>query len=77
MIIFLILHCKNIQFTELVMENGPDFLGIPLDWKREILLNLHEASAFDPPEDWEGAPPDQLVMHLASAWGVNLQQLIK
>ncbi|KAG6512109.1 hypothetical protein ZIOFF_030203 [Zingiber officinale] len=65
------------QLLDLLVENGADFLNIPLDWKREILLNLHEASALEPPEDWEGASPDQLMTHLASAWGLNLQQLIK
>ncbi|WOL04894.1 hypothetical protein Cni_G13616 [Canna indica] len=65
------------QFSDLVAENGADFLSIPLEWKREILLNLHEASALEPPEDWEGATPEQLMMHLALSWGLNLQQLIK
>ncbi|WOL15146.1 microtubule-associated protein SPIRAL2-like [Canna indica] len=65
------------QLSELVLENGVDFLRVPFEWKREILLNLHEASTLELPEDWEGSPPDQLMMHLASAWGLNLQQLIK
>nr|XP_009417228.1 PREDICTED: microtubule-associated protein SPIRAL2-like [Musa acuminata subsp. malaccensis] len=65
------------QLSDLVVENGADFLRVPLEWKREILLNLHEASALELPEDWEGAAPDQLMMHLASAWGLNLQQLVK
>lgn len=67
----------ELQLLVLLVENGADFLNIPLDWKREILLNLQKASAFEPPEDWEGASPDQLVMHLASTWDLNLQQLIK
>lgn len=66
-----------LQLLDLLVENGADFLNIPLDWKRDILLNLHEASALEPPEDWEGASPDQLMTHLASVWGLNLQQLIK
>lgn len=63
------------QLAEIVLEHGPDVLGIPMEMKKEILLNLHEASlAMDPPEDWEGAMPDQIVMQLASSWGIDVQQ---
>eukprot|EP00257_Ricinus_communis_P018427 XP_015577145.1 microtubule-associated protein TORTIFOLIA1 isoform X1 [Ricinus communis] len=66
------------QLVEIVLENGPDVLGIPMELKKELLLNLHEAStAIDPPEDWEGAAPDQLLMQLASAWRIELQQFDK
>ncbi|XP_010923928.1 microtubule-associated protein TORTIFOLIA1 [Elaeis guineensis] len=65
------------QLTDLVIENGADVLSIPIEGKREILLSLHEASAMEPPEDWEGATPVQIMMQLASCWGINLQQLIK
>ncbi|KAF8409532.1 hypothetical protein HHK36_005609 [Tetracentron sinense] len=66
------------QLADVVMENGSDVLGIPMEGKREILLNLHEASStMDPPEDWEGAAPDQLMLQLASSWGIDLQQLEK
>lgn len=59
-------------------ENGSDVLGIPMEVKREILLNLHEASStIDVPEDWEGATPDQLLFHLASLWEIDLKQLEK
>lgn len=60
---------------EVLLENGPDVLSVPMEVKKELLLNLHEAStAMDPPEDWEGAMPDQLLLQLASAWGIDLQQ---
>ncbi|XP_015898867.2 TORTIFOLIA1-like protein 1 isoform X2 [Ziziphus jujuba] len=63
------------QLAEIVLEHGPDVLGIPMEVKKELLLNLHEASlAMDPPEDWEGVMPDQLLMQLASAWRIDLQQ---
>ncbi|XVF70587.1 hypothetical protein PTKIN_Ptkin11bG0174600 [Pterospermum kingtungense] len=66
------------QLVEVVLENGPDALGIPMELKRELLLNLHEtASTMDPPEDWEGVAPDQLLLQLASAWGIELQQFDK
>ncbi|KAF8410705.1 hypothetical protein HHK36_003239 [Tetracentron sinense] len=66
------------QLADVVMENGSDVLGISMEGKRELLLNLHEASsAMDPPEDWEGATPYQLMLHLASVWGIDLQQLEK
>lgn len=49
-----------------------------MEVKRELLLNLNEASSTtDPPEDWEGASPDQLLLQLASAWEIDLQQLEK
>lgn len=58
-----------------MVENGPDVFGIPMDVKREILLNLHDASsAIDVAEDWEGATPDQLLFQLASAWEIDLKQ---
>ncbi|XP_068653049.1 TORTIFOLIA1-like protein 1 [Aristolochia californica] len=65
------------QLSELVMENGADFLGIPLELKRELLMSLHEASTLEPPEDWEGVSAEQLMLHLASAWRIDLQQFGK
>ena len=66
-----------LQLTDLVVENGADVLSIPIEGKREILLNLRQISAIEPREDWEGATPDKIMMQLASSWGINLQQLIK
>ncbi|KAL5804181.1 hypothetical protein ACOSQ3_030981 [Xanthoceras sorbifolium] len=66
------------QLVELVLENGPEVLGIPMELKKELLLNLHEAScSMDTPEDWEGAAPDQLLLQLASAWEIEVQQFDK
>jgi hypothetical protein len=31
----------------------------------------------EPPEDWEGAAPDQLLLQMASAWGIEIQQFEK
>jgi hypothetical protein len=58
------------------MENGSDYLGIPLDAKRELLLGLHEATVIELPDDWEGATPMQIMKQLASSWRIDLQQLI-
>ncbi|KAF5728389.1 hypothetical protein HS088_TW21G00536 [Tripterygium wilfordii] len=66
------------QLVEVVMENGPDVLDIPMELKKEILVNLHEAySEMEPPEDWEGATPDQLLLQLATAWEIELQRFEK
>ncbi|KAF6162917.1 hypothetical protein GIB67_021066 [Kingdonia uniflora] len=66
------------QLADLVMENGPNVLGIPTEIKNELLLNLNEASlAMDAPEDWEGATSDQLLDQLASSWGIDLQHFEK
>ncbi|KAF6151354.1 hypothetical protein GIB67_040627 [Kingdonia uniflora] len=44
-----------LQLADLVMENGPNILGIPTEIKNKLLLNLNEASlAMDTPEDWKG-----------------------
>ena len=68
-------HFHYVQLVEVLLENGPDVLSIPMEVKRELLLNLHEASStMDPPEDWEGVMPDQLLLQLASAWRIDLQQ---
>ncbi|XP_042374930.1 TORTIFOLIA1-like protein 1 isoform X3 [Zingiber officinale] len=64
------------QLSDLV-ENDVNFLKVPLELKREILLNLHEACRLKLPDNWEGALPDQLMMQLGSAWGLSLQQLVK
>ncbi|KAL6840610.1 hypothetical protein ACP4OV_029474 [Aristida adscensionis] len=64
------------QLTDLVMENGSDYLGIPLDAKQDLLLGLHEATAIELPDDWEGATPVQIMKQLASSWHIDLQQLI-
>ncbi|KAG5094173.1 hypothetical protein AAZX31_18G097200 [Glycine max] len=61
------------QLLEIVLENGPDTFDIPMEVKKELLLNLHEAST-DPAETWEGVQPDQLLLQLASAWEIDLQQ---
>ncbi|KAF7831386.1 microtubule-associated protein TORTIFOLIA1-like [Senna tora] len=67
--------CWIQQLVEIVMENGPDVFGIPMDLKKETLLNLHEASStIDTAENWEGVPPDQLLLQLASSWGIDLHQ---
>ncbi|KAJ7960732.1 microtubule-associated protein TORTIFOLIA1-like [Quillaja saponaria] len=66
------------QLVDVVLENGTDFFGIPMEVKKELLLNLHEASSSsDTPEDWEGMTPDQLLLQLASAWEIDLQQHVK
>ncbi|KAH1121094.1 hypothetical protein J1N35_004254 [Gossypium stocksii] len=66
------------QLVKVVLENGPDAPGISMELKKELLLNLHEAaSTLDPPEDWEGVAPDQLLLQLASTWGIELQQFDK
>ncbi|KAG6532380.1 hypothetical protein ZIOFF_006220 [Zingiber officinale] len=67
---------ESIQLSDLV-ENDVNFLKVPLELKREILLNLHEACRLKLPDNWEGALPDQLMMQLGSAWGLSLQQLVK
>ncbi|KAL6544452.1 hypothetical protein OROMI_023314 [Orobanche minor] len=66
------------QFTDIVVENGPDVFGIPMEVKRDLLLNLHDASSsIELPDDWEGSPPDQLLIQLASAWEIDLECLGK
>lgn len=66
------------QLVDYTVENGNELLGIPMEVRRELLLNLHEASsAYDLPEDWEGMAADQLLLQLASAWEFDLQQLEK
>lgn len=63
------------QLLDLVLENGSEIFSIPIEVKRELLFNLHDASsALELPEDWEGASPDQLLLQLASAWDIDLQQ---
>ena len=62
----------------MIVENGTDMVGIPMEVKRQILVNLNEASStIEPPEDWEGLVPDQLLLQLASAWDIDLNQLEK
>lgn len=57
------------------MENGPHVFSIPMEMKEEFVSNLHEASTtMDPPEEWEGAMPEQLLLQLASTWGIDLQK---
>ncbi|MFS7984789.1 putative MT-associated protein TORTIFOLIA1/SPIRAL2 [Helianthus anomalus] len=66
------------QLLDMIVENGSDNVEIPMDLKREILVNLNEAaSTIEPPDDWEGMVPDQLLLQLASAWDIDLQQLEK
>ncbi|XP_021758850.1 microtubule-associated protein TORTIFOLIA1-like [Chenopodium quinoa] len=63
------------QLLDLVVENGPDIFNIPIEVKRDLLFSLHDASSsIELPEEWEGATPDQLMLQLASAWDIDLQQ---
>ncbi|KAL1203026.1 Microtubule-associated protein TORTIFOLIA1 [Cardamine amara subsp. amara] len=66
------------QLLEVVLQDGADTFGVPMELKTEILYNLHDAcSTMDPPEDWEGPAPEQLVIQLASVWEIDLQQFDK
>ncbi|CAH8275209.1 unnamed protein product [Arabidopsis lyrata] len=66
------------QLLELVLQDGADTFGVPVELKTEILYNLQDAcSTMDPPEDWEGPAPEQLVVQLASVWEIDLQQFDK
>lgn len=66
------------QLLEIVVENEPEVVDLPMEVKKELLLNLNEiSSSVDLPEDWEGATPEQLLLQLASAWDIDLQELEK
>lgn len=66
------------QLLDMIVESGTEIVGIPMELKREILLNLNEASStIEPPDEWEGMVPDQLLLQLASAWDIDLHQLEK
>lgn len=66
------------QLLEIVIENGLEVVDLPMEVKKELLLNLNEiSSSVDMPEDWEGATPEQLLLQLASAWDIDLQELEK
>eukprot|EP01018_Ginkgo_biloba_P010378 Gb_31366 [translate_table: standard] len=62
------------QVADMVAENGPDCLGLSLEAKKELLLSIQESSGMEFPEDWEGNTVDELLLQLASAWSINLQQ---
>ncbi|XP_078436690.1 microtubule-associated protein TORTIFOLIA1-like isoform X2 [Wolffia australiana] len=65
------------QLVDLVGEEGGCPPGVLKgETKREILMALHAASSMELPEEWEGPSPEQMVRRLASAWGINLQQLL-
>uniref|UniRef100_A0A7N1A274 TOG domain-containing protein n=1 Tax=Kalanchoe fedtschenkoi TaxID=63787 RepID=A0A7N1A274_KALFE len=66
------------QLVEIILDHGPDSVPVPLEVKRELLLNLYDVSStIELPEDWEGAAPEQLMEQLASAWEIDLQQFDK
>ncbi|CAN6987754.1 hypothetical protein IGI04_001662 [Brassica rapa subsp. trilocularis] len=66
------------QLLELVLQDGADTFGVPMELKSDILFNLQDAcSTMDPPEEWEGPAPEELVMQLASVWEIDLQQFDK
>uniref|UniRef100_A0A7N0TZU4 TOG domain-containing protein n=1 Tax=Kalanchoe fedtschenkoi TaxID=63787 RepID=A0A7N0TZU4_KALFE len=65
------------QLAELILDHGPDSIPIPVEVKRQLLLNLNEVSStMELPEDWEGAAPE-LLEQLASAWEIDLQHVDK
>ncbi|CAM8995177.1 unnamed protein product [Rhodiola kirilowii] len=66
------------QLLEIIMDHGPDSIPVPMELKRDLLLNLNEVSStIELPDDWEGAAPEQLMEQLASAWEIDLQQFDK
>ncbi|KAK9057047.1 hypothetical protein SSX86_024413 [Deinandra increscens subsp. villosa] len=66
------------QLLDMVENGTTEHMDISMELKREILVNLNEAaSTIEPPDDWEGMVPDQLLVQLASAWDIDLQQLEK
>lgn len=65
------------QLRDLVMENGEDFLVIPIEVKREILLNLREVSTMESPNNWEGTSAVRIMLQLASSWGINIRKLTR
>ncbi|XP_026409647.1 microtubule-associated protein TORTIFOLIA1-like isoform X2 [Papaver somniferum] len=66
------------QLVDLVNENGCEIFNISMESKRQVLSNLQEASTtIEPPHNWEGPSPDQLMSQLGSAWGIELQQFQK
>lgn len=68
----------HLKLLELVLQDGADTFGVPMELKSDILFNLQDAcSTMDPPEDWEGPAPEELVMQLASVWEIDLQQFDK
>ncbi|XP_010545212.1 PREDICTED: microtubule-associated protein TORTIFOLIA1 isoform X1 [Tarenaya hassleriana] len=66
------------QLLEVIVQEGPDVFGVAMELKTEILLNLQDSCAtMEPPEEWEGPPPEQLVMQLSSAWDIDPQHFDK
>ncbi|XP_075487270.1 microtubule-associated protein TORTIFOLIA1-like isoform X4 [Primulina tabacum] len=65
------------QLADIVLEDGQDVPGIPIEVKMKILQNLQDCSSIDLPEDWEGPSTDQLLLQLASAWEIDLRNLNK
>ncbi|XP_071725813.1 microtubule-associated protein TORTIFOLIA1-like [Rutidosis leptorrhynchoides] len=66
------------HLLDMIVENGTDNVEVTMELKKEILVNLNEAvSTIEPPEDWEGMAPDQLLLQLVSAWEFDLHQLHK
>ncbi|XP_051135310.1 microtubule-associated protein TORTIFOLIA1-like isoform X2 [Andrographis paniculata] len=60
------------QLADIVIDSGPDALGIPMEVRRELLVNLQEAcSSVEHP--LEGSRPDQLLHQLGSAWEIDVK----
>ncbi|XP_020589545.1 TORTIFOLIA1-like protein 1 [Phalaenopsis equestris] len=65
------------KLMNLVVENGGDFLSIPVGVKKQILKNLHGVSTMELEEDGYRASAKHLLVQLASAWGINIQHFMK
>ncbi|KAJ4827345.1 hypothetical protein Tsubulata_003301 [Turnera subulata] len=66
------------QLAQMLMENESDVFGIPIELKKELLASLYEASnAVEPPEEWDGVAPDQLLLQLASTWEIEIPHFEK
>ncbi|KAL3693425.1 hypothetical protein R1sor_007076 [Riccia sorocarpa] len=60
------------QVADLNATKGPDFLGLTLEGKKELITSLQESASMEFPEGWMASSVADVVSQLCTAWSVDL-----
>ncbi|BBN06799.1 hypothetical protein MPTK1_3g24000 [Marchantia polymorpha subsp. ruderalis] len=60
------------QVADLNSTKGPEFLGLTMDGKKELITSLQESAAMEFPEGWMASSVADVAAQLCSAWSIDL-----
>ncbi|KAL2633818.1 hypothetical protein R1flu_005297 [Riccia fluitans] len=60
------------QVADLNANKGPDFLGLTLEGKKELIMSLQESAAMEFPEGWMASSVADVASQCCTAWSIDL-----